>query len=169
MYHSALQKQNSIFHRRWAEVQQEQLLELRTGVFQATEVMASIQESITSSPPPTSRISSTDGEDDKFNRSSTGVSLYPNQHSAQGRRKFRQAAKPREHFVFCLRAPLWFKITNRAMEVNAQRAPFGWDFSFKMYNIVPFDAPIMEYASMGNIAAMQALLTKREASPNDRT
>jgi hypothetical protein len=150
-----------------AEAQQEKLLELITGVFQTTKIMVSIQETITSSQP-TSRISDVDGEHDKQNEASTGVSLCPIESSVQTYRRIGQASKKRR-FEFRLQAPPWLKITNHAIEVRAQQAPFGWKFTFEMYNMVELDAPIMKYSQAGNVTAIQDLFAKQEASPNDRT
>jgi hypothetical protein len=168
MDQSALQKQNSIFHRQLAEVQQEQLHELRTGVFQTTKIMVSIQETITSSQS-ASRISEVDGEYDKQNAASTGVSMCPTENLVQTYQRIGQAGTSKRRFEFRLQAPSWLKITNHALEVRAQQAPFGWKFTFEMYNIVEDFAPIMEYSQAGNITAIQEMFTNRKASPNDRT
>jgi hypothetical protein len=168
MSQSAIQKQNSVFNRQWAEVQQEQLDKLRAGVSQTTKVMVSIQETITSSHS-TSRISEVDAGYDEQNEASTVLSLLPNERSAKRYRRIGQVAKSKQHFSFQLKAPFWLEITNRALEVSAQRAPFGWEFTFEMYNIVEHDAPIMKYSQAGNITAIQDLFTKQKASPNDRT
>jgi hypothetical protein len=151
-----------------AEVQQEQLLELRTGVFQTTKIMVSIQETITSSQS-NSRISEVDGEYGEQNAASAGVSLCPVECLVQTYRRIGQASKKKRRFEFRLQAPSWLKITNNAIEVRVQQAPFGWEFTFEMYNIVDDFAPIMEYAEAGDIAAIQEIFTNRKASPNDRT
>jgi hypothetical protein len=130
--------------------------------------MASIQGSVTSFQS-TSRISEVDDEYDKQNQASTGVSLYPNRSLVQRYRRSGRAAKSKGSFEFRLQAPFWLKITNRALEVRAQRAPFGWKFTFEVYNIVESFASIMEYSQAGNITAIQDLFAKQEASPNDRT
>jgi len=163
-----MQKQSSIFHRQLAEVQQEQLLELRTGVFQTTKIMVSIQETITSSQS-TSRISEVDGERDEQNAASTVWSMCPTESSVQRYRSTGPAPKSKVRFEFRLQAPFWLKITNRALGMSARRAPFGWEFTFETQNIVKHDDPIMEYAESGNVTAIQELFTKRKASPNDRT
>jgi hypothetical protein len=130
--------------------------------------MVSIQETITSSHS-TSRASEVDGEYDKQNAASTGVSLCPIESSVQTYRRIGQAAKSKRRFEFRLQAPSWLKITNHALEVRAQRTPFGWKFTFEMYNIVEDFAPIMEYSQAGDITAIQEMFTNRKASPNDRT
>jgi hypothetical protein len=129
--------------------------------------MVSIQETITSHS--TSRVSEVDGEYDKQNAASTGVSLCPIESSVQTYRRIGQAAKSKRRFEFRLQAPSWLKITNHALEVRAQRAHFGWKFTFEMYNIVEDFAPIMKYSQAGDITAIQDLFAKKEASPNDRT
>jgi hypothetical protein len=168
MDQSALQKQNSIFHRQLAEVQQEQLHELRTGVFQTTKIMVSIQDSITSSQS-TSRITQVDGSYDLQNNASTGVSACPIESSVRRYRSSGQAAKSERHFELRLQAPFWMKITNRGLGVSAEVSPFSWNIVFKGYSILHEDAPIMKFAQTGNIKAIQELFNKREASPNDRT
>jgi hypothetical protein len=56
----------------------------------------------------------------------------------------------------------------RDFELSGYRAPSGWNFTFRAYNLVPFSAPIWGYVRTGYIVGVQKLFEERSASPFDK-
>jgi hypothetical protein len=60
-------------------------------------------------------------------------------------------------------------MTNRALEISGAKAPCGWNFSIRTYNIVSSGTAVMEYAARGDVSHIQQLLSEGKASLLDRT
>jgi hypothetical protein len=69
----------------------------------------------------------------------------------------------RAYFVF----PAW--LSSRVWHVAFVGAQSGWNIQFRIYNSVPFDAPVFDYAWRGYLPALRRLIDSGEASPLDVT
>ncbi|KAE8452633.1 hypothetical protein EG329_013892 [Mollisiaceae sp. DMI_Dod_QoI] len=66
-------------------------------------------------------------------------------------RKLPRRYASQRRFMARFQTPRWFSTHVRALEICCAKAPFGWDFSIRPYQIVPRDSEIFEYAADGNI------------------
>ncbi|KAF1347012.1 hypothetical protein BDV97DRAFT_231230 [Delphinella strobiligena] len=53
-------------------------------------------------------------------------------------------------------------------DLAVQRACEGWDFSFKTYRMISWESPFFQACQVGDISAMQRMLSTRRALPSDR-
>jgi hypothetical protein len=79
-----------------------------------------------------------------------------------------RAVKQRRIFVARLRAPVWFSLTRRALEICGYRSPSGWNFTIQTYYVVPWYSDIFDLIQEGNISGTRDLFERREASPFDQ-
>jgi hypothetical protein len=82
-------------------------------------------------------------------------------------RQVNKAAKLQRRFRARIRMLSWL-IVGRDFELSRYRAPSGWNFTFRAYNIVPFSAPIWDCVRTGDIVGVQKLFEERSASPFDK-
>jgi hypothetical protein len=83
-------------------------------------------------------------------------------------RQVNKAAKLQRRFRARIRIPSWL-IMGRDFELSGYRAPPGWNFTFRAYNLVPFSAPIWGCIRKGDILGVQKLFRERSASPFDKS
>ncbi|TVY26033.1 hypothetical protein LHYA1_G005479 [Lachnellula hyalina] len=156
----ALHKQRHELHREWAELQQRQLDELRTSVTQSTDAVLSLhttvgqQEKLASPSLCNSRPSHAATTSDSLERTATGV---------------QKAQKRQQTILARLRGPRWIPLMSRVLEISGSKAPSGWDFSIRTYNVVPLDSPVMQFARRGELSKLQGLITEGKASLLDRS
>ncbi|TVY32214.1 hypothetical protein LSUB1_G008307 [Lachnellula subtilissima] len=155
----ALQKQRHELHREWAELQQRQLDELRTSVSQSTDVVLSLhttvgqQASLASPSLCNSRPSHAATASDSLERTDASV---------------QKAQKRQQTFLARLGGPRWLPLIGRVLEVSGSRAPCGWNFSIRTYNVVSRHSPAMQFAARGKLSELQKLITEGKASLLDR-
>lgn len=70
------------------------------------------------------------------------------------------------NYIWRLGLPSW--ITSKVLEVAGMRAPGGWDWTVRTYNVIPYTAKAVHFARCGDIKGLQHLFTSRQASPFDR-
>jgi hypothetical protein len=63
--------------------------------------------------------------------------------------------------------PTWL-IVGREFELSGYRAPSGWNFMFRAYNLIPISAPIWHCIASGDIVGVQTLFKEGRASPFDK-
>ena len=119
-----------------------------------------------------------------LNSNNTGKGLcysdntIPDHHDAQSNHKewsdleqrYRQvnkAAKLQRRFRARIRIPSWL-IVGRDFELSGYRAPSGWNFTFRTYNLIPQSAPILSCVISGDIVGVQTLFKEGSASPFDK-
>jgi hypothetical protein len=119
-----------------------------------------------------------------LNSNNTGKGLCcndnttPDHHDAQSNHKewsdleqrYRQvnkAAKLQRRFRARIRIPSWL-IVGRDFELSGYRAPSGWNFTFRTYNLIPPSAPIWNCVASGDIVGVQRLFKEGNASPFDK-
>jgi hypothetical protein len=61
--------------------------------------------------------------------------------------------------------PTW--MTSRALELAGLRAPHGWKFAFRAYNIISIDSTAVDFVMTNNFEGIQELFASRRASPFD--
>ena len=81
----------------------------------------------------------------------------------------RRLSQRQRRFIARVRAPTWVYLFSHALEFCGYQSRAGWMFTFRTYNIVPFEASILEYVKDGDIKSVQRLFSERKASPFDRT
>ncbi len=144
----------------YAESHQRDLQELRSIVSQSTEV--GIQRKLINGntqplrEPKQGRIGNSKEENSP---ASSALSRNATSKGDQTRR--------RQRLLLQFRTPWFLGMTRMAFEFYSNRAPSGWDFSIKTYNIVSMDAPIFKLARGGDVGGMRKLLDSRQASPFD--
>jgi len=80
-----------------------------------------------------------------------------------------QKAQKRQRTVLArLRGPRWIPLISRVLEISGSKAPSGWDFSIRTYNVVPVNSPVMVFARHGELSKLQGLITEGKASILDR-
>ncbi|CZR66958.1 uncharacterized protein PAC_16857 [Phialocephala subalpina] len=67
-----------------------------------------------------------------------------------------------------LQTPKWLWYHARALELCCLKVPSGWDFSIRLYNVIPWDSEIFDYACVGNVEGIQKLFQEGKASLFDR-
>ncbi|TGO12483.1 hypothetical protein BTUL_0088g00610 [Botrytis tulipae] len=79
-----------------------------------------------------------------------------------------RSIKPLSKHQKILNAKLRLPFFSGVWEVCAyQQSKSGWMFTLRTYNVVDFDAPIMNMARFGDVTGMQQLFQTRQASPFD--
>lgn len=69
--------------------------------------------------------------------------------------------------VVRLSSPTW--LSQSVWELAIERAISGWTFSLRSYRIVPFESPVTQACLRNDVALLQQLFSRREASPFDQT
>jgi len=69
------------------------------------------------------------------------------------------------HFIVSVRMPAW--LINRAWEIQYMKARKGWNFNLSIYNIVPHNSLVFQYATSGNLEGLRDLFKSGLASPFD--
>ena len=68
-----------------------------------------------------------------------------------------------EEMTAWYRGPAW--LVNRVWSAQVAKASSGWTFSPRVYNVVPNDSLIFEYALQDNLEGLQHLLSTGKATP----
>jgi hypothetical protein len=53
------------------------------------------------------------------------------------------------------------------LEVAGIKAPGGWNWYLRAYNVIPLDAKAVHFVMNGNIQGLQDMFSSRQASPFD--
>ncbi|KAF7924400.1 uncharacterized protein EAE98_007451 [Botrytis deweyae] len=100
----------------------------------------------------------------QISNSTTGLLITPSANTTSGSRSAKTLSKYQKTLSAKLRLPFFSGV----WELCAyQQSISGWDFKLRIYNVVDYDAPIMELARVGDLAGMQQLFQTRQASPYD--
>lgn len=70
-----------------------------------------------------------------------------------------------EETIVEYQGPSW--LVNRAWRLRVIRALSGWTFCCQTYNVIPSDAPVIEYVRQNNVNGLQDLFSRKLASPFD--
>ncbi|TVY68794.1 hypothetical protein LSUE1_G008268 [Lachnellula suecica] len=65
--------------------------------------------------------------------------------------RIKKGRSQQQSFMAKLGGPRWTYFTTCAMEFSARKAPAGWDFTIRSYNIVPESSPVIQFARDGNL------------------
>jgi hypothetical protein len=84
--------------------------------------------------------------------------------SAQ-KRKTPESSKARG-FRWRLSLPHW--ITSKVIEAAGIRAPCGWSWMLRAYNVIPYRSQAVGCVKLGNLQKLQDLFASRRASPFDQ-
>lgn len=76
-----------------------------------------------------------------------------------------KALKRQKRLIARLRTPLW--LYNTVWDFCCYRASFGWTTTFRVYNVVPRNSPVMRFARQGDVKNLQLLFASGDASPFD--
>jgi hypothetical protein len=158
---SALQKQRHELQRQWAELQRREIGDLKAYVSQSTKVVLSLRTAHTSH----LTVIQEDGR-----KQLLGLSENPQESQALERKvtKVKKAQKQQQLFMARLTGLRWLSLTSRALEVSGYKAPSGWNFTIRTFNIIPCNADVMIYARRGLLEQVQELFSTGKASPFDR-
>ncbi|TVY91039.1 hypothetical protein LAWI1_G003473 [Lachnellula willkommii] len=154
-YSEPLQKQRHELQRKWAELQQRQLDELRTCASQSTDVVLSLHTTVGQQ---TLLASSSLCNSAPFHTASDCGSL---EHTAG---RVQKAQKRQQTFLVRLRGPRWLPLISRVLEISGRKAPSGWNFSIRTYNTVAWNSPVMHAVRRGELSKLQGLITDGKAS-----
>jgi hypothetical protein len=73
---------------------------------------------------------------------------------------------PTRKNAWTLSLPSW--ITSKVLELGGMRAPSGWNWMLRTYNVVPIDSKVYSFVRDGDIKSLQDLFASGEASPFDQ-
>lgn len=158
----ALQKQRHELQLHWAKLQQRELSNLKVCASQSADTVVSSRTTWNQ------RISLAPCQVKPTSKVECQISAATSGSLGQAIARVKQAQVRQRPFIALLSAPRWLSLTSRALEISGAKAPFGWDFSIRTYNIVSWDAPVMEYARQGEVSKVQKLLADGNASLSDR-
>ena len=84
-------------------------------------------------------------------------------------RAISKASKCQRGFTARLQPPSWAWFCSRAWEICGHHSRSGWMIALRTYNIVPIEAPIIDFVKQGDTVSVQRLLAERKATPFDRS
>lgn len=146
------------------------LSNLEMYVSECTEAVRSIpQRSATSFHPSIEEVPSS--ENNEARQNGTHPAKSENDCKAlvrSGKRVTSSLARQKEILVR-LKLPSWLRMTSLCLELCGQRSLYGMSLDVKVYRIVSYDAPIMNFAQTGNVVAIQEMFSNGTATPHDMT
>lgn len=71
-----------------------------------------------------------------------------------------------DSYTYRVSLPSWMAV--KTLEIAGLKAPDGWKFALRTYNIVSLDSEVVRCAMDGNIRGLQELFSSKKASPFDR-
>jgi hypothetical protein len=155
-----LQKRNQQAHHDWAKAHQHELQQLRVTVTQSTETILSSagfqshgQGLLTAA------------ETDRLACGSKSLSANK---AINKKEKSPFHSKRHMNLKARFRTPNWLFGVSHAIEIYESRANAGWAFNIQVYNVVPLESPIFNFAKKGDISGMKELFRTGQASPFDR-
>lgn len=69
-------------------------------------------------------------------------------------------------YLWRLTLPPW--MCSKALELSGMRVPAGWNWSFRVYNLIPATSEVVERVLENDIKGLQELFTLKQATPFDR-
>lgn len=58
-------------------------------------------------------------------------------------------------------------MTSRILEISGMKAPAGWNWMLRVYNLVPSSSKVVQLVRNGDVKGVQDLFTSGQASPFD--
>lgn len=77
-----------------------------------------------------------------------------------------QSYRGQTAYIWRLTLPTW--MCSKALEFAGMRVPAGWNWFFRVYNLIPSNSKVVDLVSHGDIEGLRECFASKEASPFDR-
>ena len=78
-----------------------------------------------------------------------------------------QSYRGQTGYIWRLSLPPW--MSSKALELAGTKVPAGWNWYFRVYNLIPSNSKVFDLVSQGDIEGLRECFVSKEASPFDRS